>query len=72
MADRSRGPIEETLKDGSPVDLEWVDPKNTDTEKDQSIIDRIPGGMIGLGVMAAVAAAAIAAMIAAKRKRTEE
>lgn len=72
MADRSGGPIEETLKDGSPVDLEWVDPKNTDTEKDQSIIDRIPGGMIGLGVMAAVAAAAIAAMIAAKRKRTEE
>ena len=72
MVDRSGAPIEETLEDGSPVDLEWIEPKNTVTDEETSFIDRIPGGMISLGIMAAAAAAALAAVIAAKRKRTEE
>lgn len=72
MADRSGGPIEETLKDGSPVDLEWIDPQNTDTKEKSSFIDRIPGGIAGLAVMAAIAAAALGALIAAKRNRTDE
>lgn len=72
MADRSGGPIEETLKDGSPVNLEWVEPKNTGTEE-ASFIDRIPGGKIGMIAMTAAAAAAIAAVvIAARKKRTDE
>jgi len=72
MVDRSGGPIEATLKDGSPVDLEWIDPEKTDTDEEKSFIDRIPGGMAGLAVMIAVAIAAIAAAIAAKRNRTDE
>ncbi len=72
MADRSGEPIEETLKDGSPVDLEWIEPKDTGKDEKSSFIDRIPGGMTGLAVMAAAAAAAIFAVIAAKRKKTDE
>ncbi len=72
MADRTGAPIEETLKDGSPVDLEWIDPKDTGKDEKSSFIDRIPGGMTGLAVIAAAAAAAIAAVIAAKRKKTDE
>ena len=72
MADRSGGPIEETLKDGSPVDLEWVEPQNTGADE-SSFIDRIPGGKIGLMAMATVAAAAVAAVvIAARNKKTDE
>ena len=73
LADRSGEPIEETLKDGSPVDLEWVEPKDIVTEEEPTFFDRIPGGKTGLAIMAAVLVAAIAAVIAAlKRKRTDE
>ncbi len=72
MVDRSGAPLEETLKDGSPVDLEWIEPQKAGTDERSSFIDRIPGGITGLAVMAAVAAAALAAVIAAKRKRKEE
>ena len=72
MVDRSGAPIEETLEDGSPVDLEWIEPKNTVTDEETSFIDRIPGGWISLAAMAAAAAAVLAAVIASKRKKTEE
>lgn len=73
MTDRSGPPIEETLKDGSPVSLEWVEPKQSGYEGEASFTDRIPGGIAGLAVMAAVVAAAvIAVVLAVKRKEKEE
>lgn len=73
LADRSGEPIEETLQDGSPVDLEWVEPKNISNDEEPTFIDRVPGGRTGLIIMAAVVVAAIAAVIAAiRRKRTNE
>lgn len=73
MADRSGGPIEETLKDGDPVYLEWIEPKHSGIEGETSFTDRIPGGTTGLVVMAAAAAAACGAIIfAAKKKREDE
>ncbi len=73
MADRSGDPIEETLKDGDPVSLEWKEPAKAASEDEKSFIDRIPGGMTGLACMAAAAAAAVVGIIiAVKRKRTDE
>ena len=73
MTDRSGPPIEETLKDGSPVSLEWIEPKQNGYEGEASFTDRIPGGIAGLAVMAAVAAAAVIAVIfEVKRKEKEE
>ena len=73
MVDRSGDPIEETLQDGSPVNLEWIEPKHKDTNEEQTFIDRVPGGMTGLLIMAAAVIAAVAAAVAAiMRKRTDE
>lgn len=73
MADRSGDPIEDTLKDGEPVSLEWKEPAKAASEDEKSFIDRIPGGMTGLACMAAAAAAAVVGIIiAVKRKRTDE
>lgn len=71
MVDRSGKPLEDTLKDGEPVHLEWIEPKNNSgTEEGSSFIDRIPGGAAGLAVIGA--AAAFAVVFAVRRKKTEE
>ena len=72
MTDRSGPPIEETLKDGSPVSLEWIEPKQNGYEGEASFTDRIPGGIAGLAVMAAVAAAAVIAVVFAVKRREKE
>lgn len=73
MADRSGAPIEETLKDGDPVTLEWIEPKDIGKDEEASFFDRIPGGAAGFTAMAAaVAAAAGAIIIAARRKREDD
>ncbi len=71
MVDRSGKPLEDTLKDGEPVHLEWIEPKNNSgTKEGSSFIDRIPGGAAGLAVIGA--AAAFAVVFAVRRKKTEE
>lgn len=71
MVDRSGKPLEDTLKDGEPVHLEWIEPKNNSgTEEGSSFIDRIPGGAAGLAVIGA--AAAFVVVFAVRRKKTEE
>ena len=72
MTDRAGPPIEETLKDGSPVSLEWIEPKQNGYEGEASFTDRIPGGIAGLAVMAAVAAAAVSAVVFAVKRREKE
>lgn len=71
MADRSGPPVEDTLKDGSPVSLEWIEPgKQKDNEL--SLIDRMPGGYIGLAAAAAVLIGLLTALIAVMRRRRGE
>ena len=73
MADRSGGPIDDTLTDGSAVYLEWREPQDIGKEEQTSFIDRIPGGIAGLIVAgSAAAAAAVAAVIAVRRKKANE
>ncbi len=73
MADRSGAPVEDTLQDGTPVTLEWVEPDKYDSEGGKSWIDRIPGRYAGLAVIAAAAAAAVAAIVViGKRRRKDE
>lgn len=73
MVDRSGAPIEETLKDGSPVDLEWIEPKDIGKNEETSFFDRIPGGIAGFAAMAAAAAAAAAGVaVAVRRKKKDE
>ena len=69
MVDRSGKPIESTLKEGEPVTLEWVEPKNNSGNEESSFMDRVPGGIAGLAVMGVVAAAAVIAAVAAARKK---
>ena len=70
MADRSGAPVEETLKDGDPVTLEWIEPdKHADKA---SLLDRIPGGAAGLTVIGAAAAGLIAAAVMIGKRRREE
>lgn len=72
MTDRSGPPIEETLKDGSPVSLEWIEPKQNGYEGESSFADHFPGGIAGLAVMAAVAAAAVVGVVFAVKRREKE
>lgn len=73
MADRSGDPVEDTLQDGEPVTLEWVEPgKKADSDK-SGIIDRIPGRYAGLaGLVIALAAVVTAVIVIRKRQREEE
>lgn len=73
MADRSGAPVKATLEDGSPVNLEWIEPKHIINNEKTSFLDHIPGGSIGLIAMASVLlAAVIAILIAAKRRKSED
>lgn len=72
MVDRSGAPIAETLEDGDPVTLEWIEPKDIGSGE-ESFFDRFPGGIAGFASMtAAAAAAAVMIVLAVKRKNKEE
>lgn len=72
MVDRSGAPLEKTLADGSPVSLEWIEPKKAVNGEGLSWIDHIPGGPAGLAAMAAAAAAATAVIVIAAKRRHED
>lgn len=73
MVDRSGAPIEETLADGDPVTLEWIEPAKIDNAEEESFFDRIPGGAAGAAAVACgVLAAAGAAVFTLKRRKKEE
>ena len=72
MADRSGPPVPDTLKDGDPVTLEWIEPgRNADSDSEKSFLDHIPGGAAGL-VAAAAAAAAVVYVVRRKRKEKND
>ena len=71
MEDRSGGPVKATLEDGTPVTLEWIDPARQ-SDDGQSFLDHVPGGAVGLTVIAVIAAGAAAALAAVIRRRKEE
>lgn len=72
LSDRSGAPIEETLKDGDPVTLEWRDSgKRADADKG-SLIDRVPGRYAGLAAAAILTAALIVILIIKRRKDRKE
>ena len=69
LSDRSGAPIEETLKDGVPVTLEWRDSgKRADSDK-ETFIDRVPERYAGLALVGILTAALIAIIIIIKRRR---
>ncbi len=70
MVDKSGAPLTPLLEEGEPVELTWIEPKNTiDPEKAKNWIESFPGGEIGFGgLMAAITAACIAAFIVNRRK----
>lgn len=73
MPDRSGGPLEDTLKDGNPVTLEWIEPaKHMEDGSSASLLSRIPGGAAGLAVIILLlaAAAGAAAYAAVKHRRS--
>lgn len=73
MVDRSGEPVEETLKDGEPVELEWIEPKhNSGAEEEKSFVNRVPGGITGLVVIGAAAVAAVVTAIVLAGKRKQE
>ncbi len=77
MTDRSGGPLEDTLKDGDPFSLEWIEPAKQQGDGQGSLIDRIPGGMAGLAfiavlILAAFATAVYAAIRHKRRIASEE
>ena len=74
MVDRSGKPLEDTLQDGTPVTLRWIDPKDiSDDGEGSGFIDHIPGGAIGLaGIILAVLAAAAAVIASVRRQRQKE
>jgi hypothetical protein len=74
MTDRSGGPLEDTLKDGDPVNLEWIEPAKHHGDGGGSLIERIPGGMAGLALIAVLILAAFATAVyaAVRHKKQSE
>ena len=68
MADRSGKPVEDTLQDGTPVTLEWIEPSKRSSDEG-SFIDHIPGRYAGLAVILGALAALIIILI---RRRKED
>ena len=72
MVNRAGGPIEETLKDGEPVTLTWRESgMHADDGKKESLIGRIPGGILGLILIAAALAGLIAVLYRMQQKRED-
>ena len=71
MTDRSGGPLEETLKDGDPVTLKWIEPGHkADSEGKTGFFSHMPGKILGLVLIALALAVILFAIIAARRKDT--
>ena len=71
MADRSGKPVEDTLQDGTPVTLEWIEPSKRASDKEgTSFIDHIPGRYFGLAAIIAALTALIILLI--KRRKEDE
>lgn len=71
MTDRSGGPLEETLKDGTPVSLTWIDPdKHFSGDDSSTLLQKFPGGAAGLAYIIGIAAAAAGAIIFVIRRRS--
>ena len=68
MVDRSGKPVEDTLQDGTPVTLEWIEPSKHSSDGG-SFIDHIPGRYAGL---AAILGALAALLIIIIRRRKED
>ena len=68
MVDRSGKPVEDTLQDGTPVTLEWIEPSKHSSDGG-SFIDHIPGRYAGL---AAILGALTALIIILIRRRKED
>ena len=69
MVDRSGKPVEETLKNGELVKLEWIEPgKRGNDEGRTSVFSRMPAVWICSGLIAA----AIAALLIHRNKKKEE
>ena len=69
MVDRSGKPVEDTLQDGTPVTLEWIEPSKHSSDGG-SFIDHIPGRYAGLAVILGALAAFIIILI--KRRKEDE
>ena len=73
MVDKSGAPLTPVLEDGEPVELTWIEPKNTiDPEKAKNWIENFPGGGIGLGGLIASLAAIGIGIFVTVRKREDE
>ena len=73
MKDRSGGKLEETLQNGTPVTLEWIEPKKySGSGEGKSFIDRIPGGTAGLTVALLIIAGLTAAAVVAIKNNQDE
>ena len=73
MVDKSGAPLTPVLEDGEPVELTWIEPKNTiDPEKAKNWIESFPGGEIGFGGLIAALAAAGIGIFVTVRKREDE
>jgi hypothetical protein len=72
MLDRSGGPLEETLKEGDPVTLEWRALRRNASNRNSSFLSRIPGGALSLAAIAAAGAAAIYVIVRRKKEQEDE
>ena len=74
MTDKSGAPVEETLQDGDPVSLEWIEPNKTISKSDfEKFLERFPGGAAGLGALLGIAAVGIGvAAVVLRRKKKED
>lgn len=67
MKDRKGPPLEETLKDGTPVTLTWKEPQKKDEDSGNPLLRYLPAGIAGLAALSAAVY-----IIARKRKQEEE
>lgn len=74
MVDKTGPPLTPVLEDGEPVELTWIEPKNTiDPETARNWVESFPGGEIGFGGMIAGLAAIITGItIAVKKKQRDD
>lgn len=74
MTAKNGPPVEETLQEGDPVSLEWIEPEKTISKSDfEKFLERFPGGAAGLGALLGMAAVGVgAAAVVIRRKRKED
>jgi hypothetical protein len=72
MVDRSGGPIEDTLKDGDPVTLEWIEPSKHPNNGGGAFYDHLPGGILSVIGLAGLAGLLIFLIVRKKQRQEEE